>query len=869
LTLPAGTRLGPYEILSPLGSGGMGEVYRARDSRLGRDVAVKVLPERIAVDPDALARFEREARAVAALSHPNILGIFDFGSEGSTTYSVSELLEGETLRERLAGGPIPARKAVEYGAQIARGLAAAHEKGIVHRDVKPENVFVTSDGRIKILDFGLARQTAFGAGADDTRSPTVAGGTSPGMVMGTVGYMSPEQVRGAPADHRSDIFSFGSVLYEMLTGRRAFGRATGAETMTAILKEDPPDLSDSGADLSPSLAETVRHCLEKNPAERFQSARDLAFDLEHAVGSSAPSRYAAAAAARRGPRILSIAASSLAALAFLAAGGLLATRMRHAREPVFRQLTYHRGYVESARFSPDGQTVIYGSTRRDQPVKIYSARLDSIESTPLDLPSGTVLGISRTGEMAILLGCVHRGYWIRSGTLARVPLGGGAPREVLEHVTDGDISGDGQALAVVREIGARQRLEFPLGKTILETDGYIDHPRISSDGGSVAFLEHPFYGNDAGYVAVARSGAAGAERLTALQSGLDGLSWSPDGKEIWFTGNVESAETKDNGTRYSLWAVRPGRKPRSVYVPPMNLRIHDVSRKGTILLSGDDRRGEIGGFLKGDARERDLSTWSDEALSAIAEDGAGYLGIEQSAPGAGIDPFLYYRRAGDSAPVRLGSGTGIALSPDGKWIANVQRVNETARLTLVPTGAGDAVPIDLGAVQPRVASHERASFSADGMRFLFPGFEPNRRPRVWLIDLPKGRPTAVTPEGESLALLSPDGGSVAGVDAKGRIVMYRLAEGRGSPTEVHGALAYERPIQWESSGRALFVWDRTWPARIARVELATGARTIWKELAPDPVGVLYGNIVLTPDGKHYVYRIRRVLSELNLAEGLK
>ncbi len=868
MTLSAGSRLGPYEILSPLGAGGMGEVYRALDSRLGREVAVKVLPERIGVDPDALARFEREARAVAALSHPNILGLFDFGTEGVTTYSVSELLEGQTLRDRLGGGPVPVRKAVEYAAQIARGLAAAHEKGIVHRDVKPENIFITSDGRVKILDFGLARQTALGAAPDDTQSPTVAGGTSPGMVMGTVGYMSPEQVRGAPADHRSDIFSFGSVLYEMLSGRRAFGRATGAETMTAILKEDPPELSESGTDLSPALAATVRHCLEKNPAERFQSARDLAFDLEHAVGSSAPSRTRADAGPRRAKRTpWTAAGSALAGLALLAAGAFLATRLHRYEAPRFRQLTFHRGYVESARFSPDGQTVIYGSTRRDQPVRIYAARLDSIESTPLDLPSGTVLGISRTGEMALLLGCVHRGYWIRSGTLARAPLGGGAPRDVLEHVTDGDISPDGQALAVVREIGARQRLEFPMGRTIAETDGWISHPRISADGQNVAFLEHPFYGNDAGYVSVARLRTAGVERLTDLNSGLDGLAWSPDGKEVWFTGNVEGAGAKDNGTRYSLWAARRGATPRMVYVPPMNLRIHDVSGKGTVLLSGDDRRGEIGGLLKGDLRERDLSTWSDEALGAISEDGSGYLGIEQSAPGASVDPFLYFRRAGDSAPARLGSGNGIALSPGGKWIANVQRVQETARLSLVPTGPGEATPIDLGTVQPRVAAHERATFSSDGRRFLFPGFEPNRRPRAWLIEFPKGRPRALTPEGESLALLSPDGETVAGVDARGRILLYRVAG--GDPTEVRGALPYELPIQWEETGRALFIWDRTWPARIARLDLATGARVIWKELSPDPVGVLYGNLVLTPDGKHYVYRIRRVLSELNLAEGLK
>ena len=270
----------------------MGEVYRARDTRLGREVAIKVLPDRLVQDPAALSRFEREAKAVAALSHPNILAIHDFGKQDGVAYAVTELLEGKTLRERLASGEIPARKATEYGVQIARGIAAAHEKGIVHRDLKPDNVFLTRDDRIKILDFGLAKPAAATPGArEDTRSPTVSAHTEPGTVMGTVGYMSPEQVKGLPVDHRSDIFSFGAVVYEMLTGRRAFERETPVETMTAILKEEPPDLaSRGGSAIAPGLGRIVARCLEKDPANRFQTARDLAFALEEHGGSlsSAP-----------------------------------------------------------------------------------------------------------------------------------------------------------------------------------------------------------------------------------------------------------------------------------------------------------------------------------------------------------------------------------------------------------------------------------------------------------------------------------------------------------------------------------------------------------------------------------------------------
>src|SRR5262244_2455044 len=280
MTLSGGSKLGPYEILSPLGAGGMGEVWKARDPRLGRDVAIKVLPASFSADVDRLRRFEQEARAAGILNHPNVTAVYDIGSHEGAPYVVQELLEGETLRSILAGGRLSQRRAIDYSLQIAHGLAAAHEKGIVHRDLKPENVFVTKDGRVKILDFGLAKLTHQEEGSQVTNLPTATAGTEPGVVLGTLGYMSPEQVRGKSADARSDIFSFGAILYEMLAGRRAFHGDSAGETMAAILREDPPDLSATNQAVSPGLERIVRHCLEKNPERRFQSARDLAFDLE-------------------------------------------------------------------------------------------------------------------------------------------------------------------------------------------------------------------------------------------------------------------------------------------------------------------------------------------------------------------------------------------------------------------------------------------------------------------------------------------------------------------------------------------------------------------------------------------------------------
>jgi dipeptidyl aminopeptidase/acylaminoacyl peptidase/tRNA A-37 threonylcarbamoyl transferase component Bud32 len=867
VTLSAGSRLGPYEIVSPLGAGGMGEVYKARDTKLDREVAIKVLPEKLAADSDSLARFEREAKAVAALSHPNILGIYDLGRDGGVAYAAMELLRGETLRERLEEGALPQRKALEYGLQVAHGLAAAHEKGIVHRDLKPENVFVTPEGRLKILDFGLAKVSA--VQSDETRSPTVAA-TEPGTVMGTVGYMSPEQVRGRPADHRSDIFSLGAILYEMLSGERAFRGESAAETMAAIAQKDPPQLAETARRFPPSIERILRHCLEKRPEERFDTAHDLAFALETAMGApSATSQVVPAIASKR--RSLMPVLGVLALLAALGAGFLAGGRMRAPTAPSFRQITYHRGYIQSARFAPDGQTVVYGSTRRDEPLRVYSTRLDSIESRSLDLPPADVVGMSRNGQMAVLLNRRHTGYWISVGTLARSDLAGGAPQEILENVNDADISPDGTQFAVVREMGTRQRLEFPIGRKILETTGWISHPRISPDGKRLAFLDHPAYGNDMGHVALADAGGK-VTRITDEWNGTQGLAWGPGGKEIWFTATSTGTASGGRGLQYTLWAVRPGKKTRSLYAPPIDLVVEDVSENGKVLLNAIVSRSEIGGLLAGDTRDRDLSTWSDEAAGGISDDGGVFTGVEQSAAGVGIDPFVYYRRARETASVRIGSGTANGISADGKWVITASNLPEKKNeLTFLPTGAGQARVVSIGRVEHAFSAQRRAFLSADGRRLLFPGNEPGRLPRLWLIDLEHtSSPRTVSPEGVTKGVLSPDGQTVAVADDVGQFRLCPASGGACSP--VKGVQPEDTPEQWEGSGKAILVWNRnrTWPAQIYRVDLGTGERRLWKEINPsDPAGVLYGNIQLARDGQHYIYRVRRVTGQLFLGEDLK
>ncbi len=545
MTLSAGAKLGPYEILSPLGAGGMGEVYRARDTRLERDVAVKVLPDEVSKDAERRARFEREAKAVAALSHPNILAIHDVGDHDGTSFAVMELLDGETLRDRLSGGALPARKAGEIGAQIAHGLAAAHEKGIVHRDLKPENVFVTADGRVKVLDFGLARQQP--SAQDGTHSPTQTRETDPGAVLGTVGYMSPEQVKGQPADSRSDIFSFGAVLYEMLTGRRAFKRDTAAETMTAILKEDPPELLSASGALPAGLERIVRHCLEKQPAERFQSARDLAFDLEAAFGSGASGPAGPAAAASRASRWWPLAAALALLAAGFAAGRLGRSNLAANPTPtLFTQVTDLPGLERQPSLSPDGRSLLYvGDARGNddiyllriggrKPINLTEDSPDD-DSAPAFSPDGSQIAFrsERKGGGIFVMGAT-----------------GESVRRVTDYGFDPAWSPDGQELVVateplrdpmsrkggsqlwaVRTTGEGKRL-------VSEGDGM--GPKWSPDGRFIAYwaVRPSTWQRDLWTVAADGSGAKkGAIALTD-DAAIDwGVEWSPDGRFLYFSSN--------------------------------------------------------------------------------------------------------------------------------------------------------------------------------------------------------------------------------------------------------------------------------------------------------------------------------------------
>ncbi|MDQ2980105.1 MAG: protein kinase, partial [Acidobacteriota bacterium] len=516
--------------MAPIPGGVMGEVYRARDSRLSRDVAVKVLPEELAANPDRLDRFEREARAISALNHPNIVTVHDIGRCGALSYMALELVEGQTLRALMRSGALPFRRVLDLSAQIADGLAAAHGVGIVHRDLKPENLMVTKDGRVKILDFGLAKIVApiFESPTDVTVSVPPAG-TVDGTLLGTIVYMSPEQASGRRVDTRSDLFAFGSILYELWTGRSAFAADSPAETITAVIR-DEPELPRARTPAEEFLRHILQRCLAKAPEGRYAATADLASDLKHAEELSSKSESPAPPPHPRAAALIWVFLLLLAVAAAIFAG----SRLPRAIAPSYRQLTFRRGTIWSARFAQGGNTIVYSAAWDGEPFRLFRMRPENPDSESLNFPDAEILSVSKGGEMLASLGA--RGVTpggMTLGLLAQAPLEGGTPRELLQNVTFADWAPNGSEFAVVRSSGGRSTLEFPRGKKIYETAGFVSHPRVSPDGKFVAFLDHRSQDGDDGEVAlVDRSGRK--RTLSGGWASVEGLAWSPRTGEIWF-----------------------------------------------------------------------------------------------------------------------------------------------------------------------------------------------------------------------------------------------------------------------------------------------------------------------------------------------
>jgi len=845
----------------------MGEVYRARDERLSRSVALKVLPGEISADRSRLERFEKEARAASSLNHPNIVTIYDIGSSDSLAYIAMELVEGRTLREVLETGPIALRRLLALAAQAADGLAKAHAAGIVHRDLKPENLMVTRDGFVKILDFGLAKLVPAGfESSEGSHLATVTRGTEPGTVMGTVGYMSPEQASGHPVDFRSDQFSLGAILYEMATGKRAFDRATAIQTLSAVIQDDPEPISAAAPKTPANLVWIIERCLAKDPDDRYGSTKDLARDLaalrDHASGISVSGMQQPAPRRSRPSRALLAGTASaglvLAVVAFFAGQRLQFRRARETPPPLTRTLTFRRGFLTGARFAPDGQTIVYSAAWDGKPSEIFTTRVGSTESRPLGIFPAGILSISSTGEMAISLGCENR--WEPCfGTLARVPLAGGTPREVLENVGSADWSPDGKELAAIHAVEEGDRIEYPIGKVLYKTEGYLTGLRVSPKGDLVSFVDHPQRDQQRGTVCVVDR--AGHKRdLTGEWRQLFSTLWSPTGEEVFFNGTRQ-------GEGQDTWGVSlAGRVRVAAWIPGLD----DVSHDGLVLDAGGYRhiRRDILALVPGATRESNLSWLGDSDAVAFSQDGRTLLFYEYVWTRSSDEIFETYLRRTDGSDAKLvGVGKALALSPDEKW-ALVIRPSPGPHLTLLPTGIGEPRDLPPGAA----VQYHWASFFPDGRRILIAAQEKGKPPRSYIQDLSGGPPRPFAEDGMRATLISPDGREVAGSTLEGLHLIYR-ADGEGRARAIMGAEPGDFLVAWSADGKTILVRGaETRPLTLYRIDLESGSRERWKELAPpDPAGfVEFGSgpmgVRVTPDFRFYAYNFYTDLENLKMTD---
>jgi serine/threonine protein kinase/WD40 repeat protein len=847
-----GQLVGHYRVLEKIGAGGMGEVFRARDERLGRDVALKLIRPASSDNPDHLRRFEQEARAAAALSHPNILAIYDVGFEGTTPYIVSELLEGKDLRQRLREGPVPMAEAADYALQIAQGLTAAHDRLIVHRDLKPENLFLTRDGRIKILDFGVAKLQP--PAADDRALESLTTVTKQGAVIGTVAYMSPEQLRGKPVDHRSDIFSYGGILYEMLTGCRAFRGETEVDTMTAVLREEPASVNLETAAIPAGYQDIVKHCLEKEPENRFQSAKDLVFALRTLAGTSA---------ARVLPPNSQTQTRSLlpwALVALLAAVAVLLTVVQffHAPtvSPSYKRLTFEAGTVYAARFEPDGKSIVYGAAWNDKPVQLFTTVGDSLLTQPLNLSDASLLAVSRGNELAVVLGGTHNGQLETiDGMLARAPLAGGSPKELQADVRWADWDDHG-GLAVVHSVDGHSRLEYPVGKVLYQSGGWISNIRFSPQGDQIAFMDHPAVWDNKGVVSVVDL-SGHVRTLTRSWESEGGVAWRPDGKEIWFT-------AIEKGTNLNLMAVTLSGKVRTVLDLPMGVTLQDIAPDGRVLVSLNSKRLAMSFSTLGGKGDVELS-WHDwNVAKDISPDGQSVLFEDSSEREPGYAVAL--RKLDGSLPVRLGDGSAGGLSPDGKWA--IAFTGQPTQITLLPTGPGQPRPVESSGLESIQSGWGR--FLPDGQRITVNGNEHGHGTRCYVLLLAGGTPKAVTPEGSACGPSSPDGRFVIGQGANSAVAIYPIEE--GAPRPIAGLPAGFIPAQWSSDGSALYGYHAgELPSKIYQVKISTGKQTIVQELRPGaPAGVVTVKpVVISRDGRRFAYSYNQNLSVLYLISGLQ
>jgi hypothetical protein len=793
----AGTTLGPYRIDAQIGAGGMGAVYRAWDPRLERTLAVKVLhagSERGAI----------EARAAAAIDHRAIVGIHDVGEADGLHYVAMELVTGESLRSVLDRGSVGPRRSRELVIELVDALVAAHARGVVHRDLKPENLVLARDG-LRILDFGLAKFS----------EPSELDVTEPGTILGTAGYMAPEQARGEPVDARTDLFAVGAIAYELATGRRAFPGATQVDRLSATLRDTP------AADELAELAPVVMRCLEKQPSERFQTAVDLAWTLRQtpaAIENARPSR-----------RALLIGGAAAAVVGI--AGYLIGRRGRAATiEYSFRPITHRVGRVYTARFAPDGNRVYFGAAWSSDPVRIHELDLASGQTTVLDLGTADLLAISPHDELAVGLDMRFVDHQSARGKLARLTLGG-VPRPLLEDVQDADFGRD--ALAVIRAVGSGFRVEFPIGTTFADEPTWITHLRVSPDGARVAYLRHPHTNDDGGALVVGDVASRTTKVLSEGWVSIAGLAWDPSGDALLFTGS--KADLDNRLYRSSLTGtVIPVASPSA-----SRLRIHDVSADRRALVTND------AWHLRAIAGERDVSIAETSYVSDLSADGSqvviGELGELEAGRGAYLAPY----KSGPA--LRLGDGFPVAISPSGEHVAANDDSDD--HLIVYSTRSGET---------PRIATPGSVLVA----RWLDErSLIAHCKGQLWRIAFDIA-PVALAEAAGSFAL-DPTRMRCAYLDRARVLRVLELAT--GTSRAFPNALGSEEVCGWLATPDAIVLRSTSTPLVLDRVDVSTGARTRHLEVQPPLLGLkAVDAFVLHPDGERYAYSYGQELSQLGL-----
>ncbi|MGD9588521.1 MAG: protein kinase [Pyrinomonadaceae bacterium] len=878
MKLAKDTTISHYKILSAIGKGGMGEVYKSYDSRLDREVAVKVLPAEMSGDEDRLRRFKQEAKATSALNHPNILTVYDIGEHDGSPFIVSELLEGEELRQRLDEGPIPLRKAIDLAQQIVSGISAAHEKGIVHRDLKPENIFVTKDDRVKILDFGLAKLREPKTEIHGSEDATKRALTDPGLVMGTAGYMSPEQVRGHSVDHRSDIFSFGAILYEMLTGRRAFHGDSMVEMMHSILKDDVPETAETGITIPPALDKLMRRCLEKKPDQRFHSAHDLGFALEalSMPTSSSGSGFTARDVISESEIPAShwkVPAIAAVLLCFAAAGfgmwyfGLLSSTLASKESEVtYQPLTFEKGFVYAARFAPDGRTIVYSADWEGQPRQLYVTSLDNPDYRPLGFPGADLLAISPSGELAVLTGSqvLLANPYFRTGTLAKASLTGGASRAELENVQFADF-GQNNTMAVARTENGRSTIEFPVGTSVTqrtEVSTLSDYvvPRISRSGDYLAFFDTT---KPSAFPVTILDGTK--KPIAKSRSFFDwwGLAWRSR-SEVWI------AATETAGRDVGIFSLDTAGRERTIIRFPGSATLHDISQNGDVLISVDRNVSAIEIIDGEDSTPKDR-TWRELGRIGGISSNDTVL-INETGYSGGSKGSSYIWKPEAIQPVKIADGIGLALSPNAdKALVLVREPEKT--VSIVPTGPGKPQKLNLDSV----AEIDWGGWLPDGRILVQAKITTNEDFRIFVLNADGEILTPLLPAGVSVPErrersgfngVSPDGTRMVAADTTGKPVLCAIDTGKCEP--VNGMNSAESLAGWSADGSSLLIYQRKpGEVEIHRLDPVSGKRSLWRKIKParSSSSGVYSLFVSAKGTVAYGYQ--EEISKLYLVKGLE